>query len=92
MPHFLLQLNFAHYENLTMQYTVIFFSCKNKKEKISRKIKIFSLFLLKTLILATRKNRLAGGSNEYPQSMFWNKIRKRGIPLLTPVLLYKSKP
>ena len=55
-----------------------------------------------------------GGSNEYPQSMFWNKnkknrytpanlvltstrnlcfetkIRKIGIPLKTPVFLYKS--
>ena len=31
-----------------------------------------------------------GGSNEYPQSMFWSKIKKIGIPLQTPVLLYKS--
>ena len=37
-----------------------------------------------------------GGSNEYPQSMFWSnlcfgaKIRKISIPLHTPVLLYKS--
>ena len=31
-----------------------------------------------------------GGSNEYPQSMFWNKTKKIGIPLLTPVLLYKN--
>ena len=30
------------------------------------------------------------GSNEYPQSMFGAKIRKIGIPLHTPVLLYKS--
>ena len=31
-----------------------------------------------------------GGSNEYPQSMFGAEIRKIGIPLQTPVLLYKS--
>ena len=34
-----------------------------------------------------------GGSNEYPQSLcltFLSKIRKIGIPLHTPVLLYKS--
>ena len=31
-----------------------------------------------------------GGSNEYPQSMFWSKHKKIGIPLHTPVLLYKS--
>ena len=30
-----------------------------------------------------------GGSNEYPQSMFWSKNKKKiGIPLHTPVLLY----
>ena len=32
-----------------------------------------------------------GGSKEYPQSMFWSKYKKKiGIPLHTPVLLYKS--
>ena len=31
-----------------------------------------------------------GGSNEYPQSMFWSKNKKKGIPLQTPVLVYKS--
>ena len=31
-----------------------------------------------------------GGSIEYPQSMFEAKISKIGIPLNTPVLLYKS--
>ena len=31
-----------------------------------------------------------GGSNEYPQSMFWIKITTIGIPLHTPVLPYKS--
>ena len=31
-----------------------------------------------------------GGSNKYPQSMFWSKNQKKiGIPLHTPVLLYK---
>ena len=31
-----------------------------------------------------------GGSNEYPQSMFWSKNKEIGIPLHTPVSLYKS--
>ena len=31
-----------------------------------------------------------GGSNEYPQSMFWSKNKKIGMPLQTPVSLYKS--
>ena len=32
-----------------------------------------------------------GGSNQYPQSMFWSKNKKIGIQLHTPVLLYKSE-
>ena len=31
-----------------------------------------------------------GGSNEYPQSMFWSKNNKMGIPLHILVFLYKS--
>ena len=30
------------------------------------------------------------GSNEYPQSMFWSKNKKKDIPLQSPALLYKS--
>ena len=33
---------------------------------------IFLIYLLKTLIVGTRW----GGSNEYPQSMFWSKNKK----------------
>ena len=29
-------------------------------------------------------------SNEYPQSMFWSKNKKIGLPLQTPVFLYKK--
>ena len=31
-----------------------------------------------------------GGSNEYPQSMFYSKNKKKCIPLYTPVSLYKN--
>ena len=32
-----------------------------------------------------------GGSNEYPQFMFWSKNKKKiGIRLHTPIFLYKS--
>ena len=32
-----------------------------------------------------------GGSNEYPQSMFWSKnMEKNGIPLHTPVLAIET--
>ena len=30
-------------------------------------------------------------TNEYPQSMFWIKNKKNGIPMYTPVSLYKSE-
>ena len=32
-----------------------------------------------------------GGSNQYPQSMFWSKIRKIGIPLQTPFFYIKER-
>ena len=32
-----------------------------------------------------------GGSNEYPQSMFWNNNKRISIPLPTPVLPYKRR-
>ena len=60
------------------------------------KIKNFQLKMFDTFIFAqnidcgcTLEPPRRGGSNEYPQSMFWSKIRKIGIPLHTPVLLYK---
>ena len=31
-----------------------------------------------------------GGSNEYPQSVFWSKNKKNRYTLHTPVFLYKS--
>ena len=31
-----------------------------------------------------------GGSNEYPQSMFWADIRKIMFTPVNPILLYKS--
>ena len=72
-----------------MQNTEIFSVVKIENFQL----KIFDIFLIfaqnidygYTLELPRR-----GGSNEYPQSMFWSKIRKIGIPLHTLVLLYKS--
>ena len=64
-----------------MQYTEIFLALKTEN------------FLLKNfdIFLSFAQNIDCGyGSNEYPQSMFWSKNKKKGIPLHTPVLLYKS--
>ena len=92
-----------HYENLPMQYTEIFKVVKN----VNFQKKIFDIFLIFAQNIDcgyTLEPPRRGGSNEYPQSMFWSKnkknrytpacfgakIRKIGIPMHTPVLLYKS--
>ena len=55
---------------------------KNSLENVS----YFQYFCSKHRLLV----HVRGGSNEYPKSMFWSKIRKKiGIPLYRPVLLYK---
>ena len=76
-----------------MQYTEIFKVVKN-----CRKILIFFLFAFKTLIVCTLVRTgsarrgyklelaLLGGSNVYPQYMFWSKSKKNKH---NPVLLYK---
>ena len=72
------------YENLSMQYTEIFSALKI--QNIMGKVLMFLFVLLKTSIVGTR-------FNEYPQSMFWIKDKKkncRSISLYTPFLLYKS--
>ena len=56
-------------------------------------IKIFDIFLIFTQNIDcgyVLEPPRWGGSNEYPQSMFGAKVRKIGIPLQTPVFLYKS--
>ena len=64
-----------HYKNMPMQYTVIF--------KIE-KMKIFSSIFFIYIFLIFAKNidcgymlepPRRGGSNEYPQPMFWRKNR-----------------
>ena len=78
-----------HYENLPVQYTEIFSPVKI--ENFIRKILIFFLFLLNTYTVGTRKNRLAEAVLTSTHNLCLGaKIRKIGIPLHTPVLLYKS--
>ena len=69
----------------------------NKHRFFSIKIEHFQLEKFFFIIFAqnidcgyTLEPPRRGGSNGYPQSMFWSKIRKIGIPLHTPLLLYKS--
>ena len=73
-----------------MQYIEIFKVVKNENSQQ----KFFDIFLILAQNIDcgyTLEPPRRGGSNEYPQSIcFGAKIRKIGLPLQTPVLLYKS--
>ena len=64
-----------HYENMPMQYTEIFKVVKNEKFQY----KMFAIFLIFAQNIDcgyTLEPPRQGGSNEYPQSMFWSKNKK----------------
>ena len=71
-----------HYENLPMQNTENILALKIENF-IGIKL-IFLIFMLKTLIVSTRKNRLGSGSNGYPLSMFWIKNKKNRYSPVNP--------
>ena len=77
------------YENLPMQYTEIFKSVKN--ENFQKKIiDIFLIFAQNIDCGYKLEPPRRGGSNEYPQSMFWSKNKKNRYTPVNPSLLYKS--
>ena len=64
-----------HYENFPMQYTEIFLALKIENFQL----KIFDIFLIYAQNIDcgyTLEPPPRGGSNEYPQSMFWSKNKK----------------
>ena len=63
MRHLSPLLTAYHYENLPMQYTVIFKVVKNEND-------IFLIFAQNIDCGYTLEPPRRGGSNEYPQSMF----------------------
>ena len=67
-----------HYENTPMQYTEIFEVVKNENVQW-KKIDIFLIFAQNIDCGYSEAVLKRGGSNEYPQSMFWSKIRKMDI-------------
>ena len=79
----------SHYENLAMQYTVIFLTFKIENFQLIN-FDIFLIFAQNIDCGYKLGPPRPGGSNEYSQSMFWSKKRTIGIPLHTPVLLNKS--
>ena len=68
-----------------------FFHKQKLKISLEKKNDIFYSFAQNKDCGYTLEPPLRGGSNEYPQSMFWSKNKKKiGIPLHTPVFQYKS--
>ena len=68
---------------MSVQYTAIFHGCKNDNFQII----IFDIFLIFAQNIDcgyTLEPPQRGGSNEYPQSMFWSKKREKYV--------YPSKP
>ena len=65
----------CHYENLPMQYTEIFLAIKIKIFS-RKKLDIFLIFAQNIDCGYTLEPPRRGGSNEYPQSMFWSKNKK----------------
>ena len=65
-----------HYENLPMQYTAHFLV--EKVENFIRRLLIFFLFFAQNIDCeCTLEPPQRGGSNEYPQSMFWSQNKKK---------------
>ena len=70
-----LELTRIHYENLLMQYTEILKVVKNLN--VGRNFLIFFLIFAQNIDCGyTLEPPRRGGSNEYPQSMFWSKNEK----------------
>ena len=64
---------------------------RSKIDNFQRKIFDIFLFFAQNIDCGyTLEAPRRGGSNEYPQSMFWSKNKEIDIPLHTPFLLYKS--
>ena len=70
-----------------MQYTDIFKVVKHEKFQ-ENFFYIFLIFAQNINDGYTLEPPHRGGSNKYPQSMFWSKSKKNRY---TPVLLYKSR-
>ena len=70
----LLQTPAQHYENLPMEYTEILKVVK--KENCQKVFDIFLIFAQNIDCGYTLEPPRRGGSNDYPQSMFWSKNKK----------------
>ena len=72
-----------HYANMSVQYTAIFHGCKNDNFQM-KNFDSFLIFAQNIDCGNTLEPPQRDGSNEYPQSMFWSKNKKKYV--------YPSKP
>ena len=68
---------------MSVQYTAIFHGCKNDNFQM-KNFDIFLIFAQNIDCGYTLETPQRGGSNEYPQSMFWSKKKEKYV--------YPSKP
>ena len=66
---------YGYYENFPMQYTQIFSAVKMENFQL-KSVDIFLIFAQNIDCGYTLEPPRRGGSNEYPQSMFWSKDKK----------------
>ena len=78
---------YEHYENMPMQYTEIFKVIKIKDVQ-QEKFDIFLIFAPNIDCGYTLELPHRGGSNEYPQSMFWSKSKKNRYTSRIPQFCY----
>ena len=75
-----------HYKNIHIQIYWKFYNKKNEKFQI----KMFDIFHISAQNIDcgySLEPPLQGGSNEYPQSMFWAEIRKIMYTPVNPSLI-----
>ena len=74
-----------YYENMPMQYITIFHSCKNDKFQM-KNCDVSSIFFAQNIDCGhtLEPPQCGGGSNEYPQSMFRSKTKKKMKTFVNP--------
>ena len=72
---------------LSVQYTAIFHGCKNDNFQM-KSVDIFLTFAQNIDCGYTLEPPQRGGSNEYPQSMFWSKNKKNRFTRVNPTFFY----
>ena len=72
-----------HYKNLPMQYTKILLALKFENFQL-KNFDIFLIFAQNIDFGYTLEPPRQGGSNEYPQSMFWSKNKENSYTPTNP--------